>query len=70
MVAIPKDVSTLPAAAAHIDHFAMGTKAARPLLNIPTDLRNAFIEAGQARQLSSFPHLDLCLHNNSPTCHQ
>lgn len=50
MVAIPKDVSTPPAAAAHTAHLAMGTNAARPLLNIPTDLRKAFIEADQAQQ--------------------
>lgn len=64
MVAIPKDVSTPPAAAAHTAHLASGTKAARPLLNIPTDLRNAFIGADQVRQLSAFLRLVLCLDNS------
>jgi len=70
MVAIPKDASTPPAAAAHTAHLAMGTKAARPLLKTATDLRKAFIRADQVPLPSNSQRLDLFLHSSWPTCHQ
>lgn len=51
MAAIPKDVSTPPAAAAHTAHFAMGIIAASPLLNTAIDFNAFFIVVVQAQLL-------------------
>lgn len=64
MVAIPKDASTPPAATAQTAHLAIGTNAARALLNTASDLRNAFMPVAPTPLPLTFPHPVLCLHNS------
>lgn len=68
--AIPKDVSTPPAAVAHAPHLANGTTAAIPPLITPTDLKVSFIEASPTRLLSASQHQDLFRRSTLPIYHQ